>query len=69
MILDGANANGQQPGGIGQVFAGLATEMAGVQSALSTQWVAQMVPVFEGEPKDFREWIKAIEKYCLDESS
>ena len=62
--MDGANANGQQPGGIGQVFADLATEMAGVQSALSAQGVAQMVPVFEGEPKGFRDWIRAIEKYC-----
>ena len=53
------------------MFADLATEMAGVQSALSAQGVAQMVPVFffffffffEGEPKGFRVWIKAIEKY------
>ena len=63
--MDGANTNGQQPGGIGHVFADLATEMAGVQSALSAQGVAQRVPVFVGEPKGFREWIKAIEKYCV----
>ena len=63
--MDGANANVQPgAGGIGQVFADLATEMAGVQSALSAQGVAQMVPVFEGEPKGFRDWVKAIEKYC-----
>ena len=30
------------------MFAGLATEMAGVQSALSAQGAAQIVPVFEG---------------------
>ena len=63
--MDGASAN-VQPGavGIGMVFAGLATEMAGVQSALSAQSVAQMVPVFEGEPKGFRDRVKAIEQYC-----
>ena len=23
-----------------------------------------MVPVFEGEPKGFRDWVKGLEKYC-----
>ena len=46
------------------MFADLATGMAGVQSALSAQEVAQMVPAFEGELKGFRDWVKAIEKYC-----
>ena len=61
--MDGASAL-FQPGavGIGQVFAGLATEMAGVQSVLSAQGVAQMVPVFEGEPTGFLDWVMAIEK-------
>ena len=63
--MDGANGNVQPSAGdICQVFADLATGMAGVQSALSAQGVAQMVPVFKGEPKGFRDLVKAIEKYC-----
>ena len=50
--MDGANANVQPgPGGIGQVFADLATGMAGVQSALIAQGVAQMVMFLKGNQK------------------
>ena len=45
------------------VFGALAHEMAGMSSALANQGVAQMVPLFYGEIKHFRSWLKAVEKY------
>ena len=50
--------------GIGQVFQQLAVQMANVSSALNAQGISQIVQVFDGNPKNFRDWIKQIEKYC-----
>lgn len=46
------------------VFQNLAAEMANVSSALSAQGISQMVQTFDGNPRNFRDWVKQIEKYC-----
>lgn len=53
-----------QDRGIGQVFQELASQMSNVSSALSAQGISQIVQTFDGSPKNFRDWIKQIEKYC-----
>ncbi len=50
--------------GVGQAFQQLAREMANVSSALSAQGISQIVHTFDGNPKNFRDWIKQIDKYC-----
>ena len=50
--------------GIGQIFQQLAVQMANVSCALNAQGISQIVQVFDGNPKNFRDWIKQIEKYC-----
>ena len=37
--------------------------MTGVQFGLIAQGVVQMVPVFEGDPKGFCDWIRTIDQY------
>ena len=49
---------------IAALFGHLAREMSSMSSALSAHGVSQIVPKFWGDPKKFREWIKAIEKYA-----
>ena len=48
--------------GIGQVFQQLAVQMANVSSALNAQGISQIVQVFDGNPKNFRDWIKTDRK-------
>lgn len=50
--------------GIENVFQYLAKEMANVSSALNAQGISQIVQCFDGNPKNFRDWVKQIEKYC-----
>ena len=50
--------------GIDQVFQQLVVQMANVSSALNAQGISQIVQVFDGNPKNFKDWIKQIEKYC-----
>ncbi|VDI37075.1 Hypothetical predicted protein [Mytilus galloprovincialis] len=38
-------------------------QLTGLTSAVYTQSVAQIVKNFDGEPKQYKDWIKAIEKY------
>ena len=35
-----------------------------VSSALNAQGVSQIVQCFDDNPKNFRDWVKHIEKYC-----
>ena len=50
--------------GVEGVFQYLAREMANVSSALNAQGVSQILQCFDGNPKNFRDWVKQIEKYC-----
>ena len=40
------------------------SNMSNVSSALNAQGISQIVQVFDSNPKNFRDWIKQIEKYC-----
>ena len=50
---------------IGAVFNNLATQMANVSSAVGAQGIAQVVKSFNGDSKEFKDWIKSIEKYAI----
>ncbi len=50
---------------IGVVFENLAIQMADLTTAVGTQGIAQMVPSFDGTPSKYKNWIRAIEKYCF----
>lgn len=49
---------------IGAVFNNLATQMANVSSAVGAQGIAQVIIPFEGDNKQFKSWMKSIEKYA-----
>ena len=49
---------------IGAVFNNLATQMANVSSAVGAQAIAQTITPFDGDNKQFKTWMKAIEKYA-----
>ena len=50
---------------IGAVFNNLATQMANVSSAVGAHGIAQVVKSFNGDSKEFKDWIKSIEKYAI----
>lgn len=49
---------------IGQVFQDLATQLRQVSTAVGTQGVGQVVQKFDGSTKEYKSWIKSIEKYA-----
>ncbi len=48
----------------GTAFEHLAVELGRVGDILGTQGISDVVKTFDGEPKQFREWAAAIDKYC-----
>ena len=50
---------------IARVFHNLTLELTNVSSALTTQGIAANIPKFDGNPKFFRDWVKAIDKYAV----
>ena len=46
----------------GQDIAQMVGQMGAMTRALNAQGVAQMVRTFSGEAKDFRDWVKSIDK-------
>ena len=54
---------------VGEQMAGLSRtvgeNMAGLSTTVGAQGVAKIINPFDGNPKDFKEWIKSIEKYAL----
>lgn len=48
-----------------QAFQNLWVELANVTQALTAQGISSIVSRFDGNPKNFREWIKSIEKYAV----
>ena len=48
-----------------QVFQNLTAELTNVSSALTTQGIAANIPKFDGNPKFYRDWVKAIDKYAI----
>ena len=47
-----------------KVFGNLHSELTNVSNALSTQGISNVVLKYDGSKKDYREWIKSIEKYA-----
>ena len=48
-----------------QAFLNIQVELANVSQALTTQGVSTSVLKFDGNSKNYREWIKPIEKYAI----
>ena len=48
-----------------QVFANLTQELTNVSQALTARGISNIVLRFDGNPKNYREWIKSIEKYAV----
>lgn len=57
-------ADGQEQDPLAHAFLGLGLELANVSQALNAQGISTSVPKFDGNPKQYREWIKSIEKYA-----
>ena len=55
-----------------QIFQNVRAELANVSNALAAQGISIIVSRFDGNAKNFREWIKSIEKYsmltCVDDA-
>ena len=45
-----------------QAFQNLRVELANVTQALTAQGISSIVSRFDGNPKNFRKWIKSIKK-------
>ena len=48
-----------------QAFQNLRVELANITQALTAQGISSIVNKFDGNPKNFCEWIKSIEKYAV----
>ena len=48
-----------------QVFANLTQELTNVSQVLTAQGISNIVLRFDGNPKNYREWIKSTEKYTV----
>ena len=48
-----------------QVFANLTRELTNISHSLTAQGISNIVLRFDGNPKNYREWIKSIEKYAV----
>ena len=51
--------------GFHEVGKSFSTQLANLPTVINAQGVSQIVGTFEGEPSNFRDWIKSIEKYIL----
>lgn len=40
-------------------------QMTGLSTTVGAQGVAKIIKSFDGNPKEFKEWITSIEKYCI----
>lgn len=57
-------AEGQGQPDMAQVFHNLTLELNSVSNALTAQGISNTVIKFDGNPKNYREWIRSIEKYA-----
>lgn len=58
-------AEGQEQDPLAHAFIGLRLELANVSQALNAQGISTSVSKFDGNTKNFREWVKSIEKYAV----
>jgi hypothetical protein len=47
------------------IFRSLGDKLTGLSTTMGAQGVAKVVPSFDGDSKQFKYWIKSIEKYAL----
>ena len=47
------------------MFGRVAEQITGLTTAIGVQGVAQVIKKFKGDPKEYKDWVKAIEKYVL----
>lgn len=59
-----AAAFGESVDKLGRNFDQINNQLNGLATAVYTQSVTQIVPMFEGDPKKYKEWLKAVEKYA-----
>ena len=65
-MADGQGQQGQIPVDPAvQVFANLTQELTNFSQALTAQGISNIVLKFDGNPKNYKEWIKSIEKYAI----
>lgn len=50
---------------VAAVFRDLANQMANMSSAVGAQGIAQVVKNFDGDTKEYKGWVKSVEKYAL----
>ena len=43
----------------------LSSQVAGLATTMGAQGVAKIIKTFDGEGKQFKEWVKSIEKYAV----
>lgn len=60
-----AQAQAQPIDPAAQAFQNIQLELANVSQALTTQGVSSSVLKFDGTPRNYREWVKSIEKYVI----
>ena len=48
---------------LGNLFRAITIQLASLTSAVHSQGVANIVPTFSGKPSEFKNWIKAIQRY------
>ncbi len=46
-----------------EMFEKVGGQMLGLSTTVGAQGVAKVIPCFDGECKQFKEWIKSVEKY------
>ena len=47
-----------------EVFQAFNNKLTNVSNALTAQGISNIVVKYDGSPKNYREWIKSVEKYA-----
>lgn len=55
----------EQQAQFANLFRNMGEQVAGLSTAVGAQGVAKIIRPFEGDGKQFKDWIKSIEKYAL----
>ena len=59
------HAQGQGVDPVITAWQAMTAEIAQLNHAFTTQGISSTVQKFDGNPKNFREWVKSIEKYAI----
>lgn len=50
---------------ISALFHVLSNQITGLTTTIGAQSVAQIIKIFDGDPKRYKEWVKSVEKYTV----